>query len=192
MPASTRIFLAASHAVVLLAALLALLTAGCAATGTPASQMLDQLATVPANTGRIVFYREDTIVGAAIQPGIHLDGALVGESKPGGFFFSDVVPGTHRVSARTEVETAVSVTVGDGQTRYLRSAITIGVLAGHVQFTMVREDEARRQLPSMRFTGFALAGKPPRPAAPVPGTAAGGQAPTVSLDDLEALLPRTP
>jgi hypothetical protein len=184
---------------VLLATVLVLLLAGCAATGMPAVQMQDALATLPSRMGRIVFYRDNAFAGAAVQPSILVDGTVVGESKPGCFFFSDVTPGAHEIEARTEASTRMSVSIDEGQTRYVRSAISMGIMVGRVQFTLADDTEALRQLPSLRFTGSMagnLTGRSNKAVEPgIPPAASSmprASSTAVSLDDLDGLLPRKP
>jgi hypothetical protein len=51
-----------------------LLLQGCAATGPKSTEMTAALNAVPGGYGRIVFYRVNSVMGAAVQPEIRLDG----------------------------------------------------------------------------------------------------------------------
>lgn len=171
----------------------AALLAGCAATGPKGAEVADQVARVPAGKARIVIYRDASFVGAAVQPQVMVDSEPAGVSKPGSFFYADVPPGQHEVSARTEVTSSVSLQVSEGQTRYVRTAITMGAFVGRVQFTLVEADEAQRVMPGLAYTGAVLAGSgggaaPSRPSEPAPGAAAR----QVTLDDLDGLLKKAP
>jgi hypothetical protein len=137
-----------------LAAVLSWLT-GCAATGPKASEMASSLGAVPQGYGRIVFFRSNSIVGAAVQPEIRLDGQVVGQSKPGGFFYVDASPGRHSASASTETTSALEIQVVAGQTHYVRSAIGMGLLVGRVVLTVEGQVTAREELSALSYTGVA-------------------------------------
>jgi starvation-inducible outer membrane lipoprotein len=76
-------FLARFRFVALLA--LAAVLAGCA-TGPKFAETSSSMPAVKAGDGRIFFYRSSSMMGAAIQPDVRLNGEVVGPSKPGGFF----------------------------------------------------------------------------------------------------------
>jgi hypothetical protein len=157
-----------------LAAVLLWLT-GCAATGPKGSEIASSLGAVPQGYGRVVFFRSSSIVGAAVQPEIRLDGQVVGQSKPGGFFYVDASPGKHSASASTETTSALEIHVVSGQTHYVRSAIGMGLLVGRVVLTVEGQVTARAELPELSYTGVApvrigAAGAAAAPAAPTAAT----------------------
>lgn len=184
----------------LLMASLVLILSGCAATGPKHAEMEQQLATVPPAKGRIFFYRESSMLGAAIQPKIYLNGSPVGESKPGGFFYADVAGGTVEITAQTEASSAISFELREGEVWYVRSAITMGLMVGRIQFTLVHGREARPAMAGLSYTG---------PVVPANGSSGTGRLPItppssdskgkarsneaaqdLTLDDLDALLPK--
>jgi hypothetical protein len=126
---------------------------GCAATGPKASEMTTSLNTVPAGYGRIVFFRSGSMMGAAIQPDIRLDGQVVGQSKPGGFFYVDASPGRHVAAVSTEATSSVEVQVVSGQTHYVRSAMGFGLVVGRVLLSVEGMITAKGELSSLSYTG---------------------------------------
>jgi hypothetical protein len=172
--------------------LFVVLASGCATTGAKPAEMQAELASVPANKGRIYFYRNSSIVGVAVQPNISLNGLVVGESKPGGFFYADVAPGMHEVTSRTEVMANVTVPIREGETRYVRSSVTMGVVIGRIELTLVEASQASQEISSLSFTGIHHSPPASAPAVmPVPATATRPVQPrAVTLDDLDALLPK--
>jgi hypothetical protein len=96
------------------AAIVLCLLQGCAATGLKGFEMATALNTVPPGYGRIVFYRSSSVVGAAVKPNIRVDGQVVGESRPGGFFFVDASPDKHMASVSTEATTDLEINVVSG------------------------------------------------------------------------------
>src|SRR5258705_2113838 len=102
--------------------LVALLMGGCAATGPTHTEIKSTFAPLDANQGRVFFYRAASMVGAAIQPDISLNGEIVGTSIPGGFFYKDVAAGNQRVSTSTEVERQLTFTICAREIRYVRTS----------------------------------------------------------------------
>lgn len=173
--------------------------ASCTASGPKLADLDLRITHAPDGSGRIFLYRDASIVGAAVQPKIYLNGTQVGDSKPGGFFFVDVPSGVHVVSARTENEASASVSIREGETIYVRSSIAMGLVVGRIQFTVVHEQEARRVISSLRFTGSissipvpeARGGHKTTPG-PLDGPSHSRDASSITLDDLDALLPKKP
>ncbi len=165
---------------------------GCAATGLKPTEMQETLNNIPVNKGRIYFYRTNSMVGMAMQPNISLNGSVVGESKPGGFFFVDVEPGTHEASARTEVTAKAVIPIRDGETRYVRSSINMGIMVGRIELTLIDPVQAKNELGSLSFTGprTESVASPTNVAPPPPTEERPPRARTVTLDDLDALLPK--
>src|SRR5713226_410680 len=133
----------------------AVMLVGCAAEGVRHADMKTSMPALRPSDGRIYFYRVDSIVGAAIQPDIRLNGEVVGESIPGGFFFVDRRPGKYEAHASTEVERSVVFTLAAGETKYIRTPTTFGLLVGHLAFDLMSRSEAEAELPSLRYTGKA-------------------------------------
>ena len=106
------------------------LLSGCAASGRSYTAVSSELPSIKENGCRVVFYRTDSMVGAALQPEIRLDHQVVGKSQPGGFFYVDTSPGRHVATSQTETEAALEFDVQAGQTVYVSSSITLGLLVG--------------------------------------------------------------
>ena len=138
-------------AVIALAALL-----GACASGPKLAEMKSSIPAIKANQGRIYFYRSGSMMGAAIQPNIIVNGQVVGESKPGGFFFVDLPPGAVQVSTSSEVEKKLSLTLDAGQTRYVRTVIGFGLLVGRVYPELVDDAEGAKGLAETGYIGKPL------------------------------------
>lgn len=131
------------------------LLAGCAS-GVKHSEMAASIPTVKAGEGRIYFLRSTSMFGAAIQPDIRLNNEVVGESKPGGFFFVDRPAGKYVASAATETEKTLSFVLDAGETKYVRSSPSLGLLAGRVVLELETPDKAKEELPSLSYTGTPI------------------------------------
>ena len=159
----------------------ALLT-GCAS-GPRFSEVSSSILPIPAAEGRIYFFRSSSMMGAAIQPDIHLNGQVVGSSKPGGFFYLDRPAGTYTASTTTEVEKTTTFTLAVGETRYLRTSISMGLLVGHVAVEVEEPQKAMAEIQTLSLTGSVVTGAS---AAPPTTVAASVRDPEVAAADRPA------
>jgi hypothetical protein len=134
------------------AAAVVALASGCA-TGIKHDQMASSMPSLKADQGRIYFFRSSSMMGAAIQPDIRLNGQVVGTSKPGGFFYVDRPAGNYVASASTETEKTVSFTLQPGETKYIRSSIGFGIVAGRAVLEPETPEKAKAELGSLSYTG---------------------------------------
>lgn len=140
---------------VLTTLVLASTLAGCAATGTKFAAQEASTPAVAADKGRVYFYRANSMVGAAIQPELHLDGKVVGKSQPGGYFYVDADAGSHEAQASTEATNKVSFVLDKGETKYVRTKVQMGLMVGRVVPELVGAEEARKELTDLSYTGAA-------------------------------------
>lgn len=136
------------------AAACALILAGCAS-GPKYQEVSNAMPTLRTSEGRIYFLRSSSMLGAAIQPDIRLNGQVVGESKPGGFFYVDRPAGNYVASTSTEVEKMASFVLNTGETKYLRTSPSLGLLAGRIVVELETPEKARAELPTLSYTGGA-------------------------------------
>ena len=138
----------------LLAVGVLLLLSGCA-TGAKYTEVRSTLPSLTASQGRIYFYRPSAL-GAAVQPGINLNGQKVGSAKPHGFYFVDRAPGNYEVTAATETEKKLTFTLEPGQERFVRLKIQMGVFVGRIVPELVDKAEAEGELKDMSFIAEPL------------------------------------
>ena len=132
------------------------LFAGCAATGPSQSEIAASIPPVPADKGRIYFFRGTTILGAAVTSDIRLNGRVVGISQRSSFFFVDEAPGNCTISTSTEVERQLTFTLLAGETKYVRTSVSMGVLVGRVNSTLESPDIANAEIANLSYTGTTL------------------------------------
>lgn len=125
---------------------------GCAS-GVKHADMAASIPTLKAGEGRVYFLRSASMLGAAIQPDIKLNGEVVGASKPGGFFFVDRPAGKYVVSVATETEKTLHLTLDSGETKYVRSSPTVGILVGRVVLSQESAEDAVDELAGLSYTG---------------------------------------
>ena len=107
---------------------------------------------LPQNIGRIYIYRT-SILGAAIQPDVKVNGDVVGSAVPNGFFYVDLKPGNHEIVTSTEVDRKLSLSLEKGETRYVRLNISMGFFVGHVYPELVDPEEGRKEIQDLHYTG---------------------------------------
>ena len=139
-----------------LVALLAIaaVMAGCA-TGPKFTETSSTMPTVKAGEGRIFFYRSSSMLGAAVQPDVRLNGEVVGPSKPGGFFYVDRPAGSYSAAASTETEKTVTFQLDAGETKYIKMTPQFGVVVGRVVLSVESPQTARTELSSLSYVGTA-------------------------------------
>jgi len=126
---------------------------GCAASGPKFSVAEATTPKLNADQGRVYFYRNSSMLGAGLQPSVVLDGANVGNSQQGGYFYVDTAAGNHVAVTSTETDNKVSFVLDKGEVKYVRTAVSMGVLVGHVVPTLVGSDEATKELAELSYTG---------------------------------------
>jgi hypothetical protein len=169
----------------------AVVLAGCA-TGPRFNDVQSSIPEVTPGQGRIFFYRQAALVGAALQPEIRLNDEVVGRSQPGSFFFVDRFPGPMRVATETEIENTLEFSLSPGQTRYVETSTTFGVMVGRVSPKLIDAEQAMRELQSLAYIGSAIplaASRPGIPPSP-PATQRNAGPVPVKLDDLQQLMPK--
>ncbi|WP_109581464.1 DUF2846 domain-containing protein [Cupriavidus plantarum] len=142
--------------------------------------------------GRVYFYRDGLFFGGALRPDITLNGMTVGASEPGGFFYVDRPAGSYRATTGTETEKSVSFVLAAGETKYLRTYATLGIVVARVVIELVTADDARKDLPSLSYTASPVARLAGSPIASAPnlGNAQQSASPlqsTGDINDAEAL-----
>jgi hypothetical protein len=133
--------------------------AGCAATGPLYTEVASSIPAVPANKGRIYFFRPDTMLGAAVTADINLNGKVVGRSERASFFYVDENPGKCTVATSTELERQLTFVLEPGQTKYVRTSVSFGVMVGRINPELVAPDAAKAELAGLHYTGTEMAKK---------------------------------
>lgn len=125
---------------------------GCATSGPKYTELMPSVSSVPPDSGRIYIYRT-SILGAAIQPEVKINGEVVGRAVPNGFFYIDKKPGTYEILTSTEVDRKLSLLLDAGQNRFVRLNISMGFFVGHVYPELVEPEIGQKEIEDCRFTG---------------------------------------
>ena len=131
---------------------LCLLLGACATSGPKYSEAKPAAAVPAAGDGRIYVYRT-ALLGMAVQPDVKINGEVVGQATPNGYFYIDRKPGNYEITTSTEVERKLSLTLDKDQTRYVRLDISFGFFVGHVYPELVDNDVGLKELQDCRYTG---------------------------------------
>ncbi|WP_348984422.1 DUF2846 domain-containing protein [Achromobacter sp. Bel] len=138
------------------AVLATVVMAGCAS-GVKHSQMASTIPVVQQGEGRIYFMRSASMFGAAVQSDIRLNGEVVGRSQPGGFFYVDRPQGTYKASTSTETEKTLSFVLDAGETKYVRSSPSLGLMVGRIVLELDTPEKAEKELGGLSYTGKPVA-----------------------------------
>lgn len=133
--------------------------------GTPFPQVAASLPPVPADRGRIYFYRDYEPYESLSRPPLYLNGGVVGTSIPGGVFYRDVAPGTYEIkvlSLNLYPNQFKTITLHPGDSYYAKieslrawAGDDNGDLSSFVSDTfvvvLIDPNQARRELELMRY-----------------------------------------
>jgi hypothetical protein len=136
----------------LLAYCLVALTLSACASGVKFIEMNPGTMPKDQDSGRIFFYRT-TVLGAALQPDINLNGTKIGNAVAQGFFYVDRPPGNYEVVTSTEVDRKVTFVLEKGQTRFVRFSVSMGFFVGHVYGELVDSAEGLEEIKECKYTG---------------------------------------
>ena len=128
----------------------AFIASGCAS-GPQYKEVASSIPTLKEAQGRIYFYRSSSMIGAALQPTIKVNGDPVGKSQPGGFFYVDEPAGQYVVSTATETEKSVSFKLDAGETKYVKTSVGFGLLVGRIIPSIESPDEALKNLEDLHY-----------------------------------------
>jgi hypothetical protein len=112
-----------------------------------------QLPPLKPGYGRVYFTQPGVFAGSAIQPEIRMNNEVVGRSTPGGFSYVDRPPGKYVVTTATEVVNAVTFQLAAGETKYIKTAVTHGILVGRVTPTLELPEQGQSDISRLRYVG---------------------------------------
>jgi hypothetical protein len=72
---------------------------------------------------------------------------------PAGSLMSTAPPGKYAVTTATEVENAVTFQLAAGETKYIKTAVTPGILVGHVTPTLEFPEQGQSDITRLRYVG---------------------------------------
>lgn len=128
----------------LLIAGITLTMTGCASVplGDPARDaQLKQFKPKP-NVAGVYIYRNESM-GAAVKMDVAIDGKLTGQTAAKTFLYTEVKPGTHTVTSKTESVSELTLNAVAGKLYYIWQEVKMGVMSARSKLQLV--DEATGQ-----------------------------------------------
>ena len=102
--------------------------------------------------GRIYIYCT-AASGADFLPTVIVNGEEVGKAKPNSFFYVDRLAGKYEISLSTKAERSMSLTLGDGEMKYVRLDVKTGLFVGRVDLVSVDKAVGEQEMKWMTYTG---------------------------------------
>lgn len=134
------------------------LLVGCASSGPPYAEVAAYILPVPADKGRIYFYRADTYLGSGLTGNVYLNDRVVGKSERAGFFFVDEKPGTCSTWTDSGDERKVTFTLAAGETKYVQTAVVVGAWKGSLIPQIMYPEQGKTEITTLRYNGAPLSG----------------------------------
>jgi hypothetical protein len=96
-----------------------------------------------ADSGRIYLYRESSMMGAAVQPDVYVNGVQVWVAKNGDYYYIDRPAGSYEINTSTDdKDDAITLPLVAGQSTYVQIHIKFGLFAGHGAPLIVNPQQA--------------------------------------------------
>ena len=138
----------------LICAMLVMSLISCASTGPQYYTVKNNIAELPSERSRLVFYRPDILFGAGGQPNILLDGNKVGRSLRGTIFYVDIEPGKHRITVPAMLypgETTINIEAMQGEVVYVKTSMGGASFIGRTDVEVIGAEQATKEIESLVF-----------------------------------------
>ena len=135
----------------LISVVILLCTAGCASGPTYEEYSSTIEPPLPLD-GRIYIYRTNAF-GAAVQPTVMVNGENVGKANLKSFLYIDRLAGKYDISTSIKAERSLSLILQEGEVKYVRIDVKLGVFGGHIELVLVDKTVGEQELKSLNYTG---------------------------------------
>lgn len=125
--------------------LLVLSLVGCASVpmGDPKQDAALKEFSAKPNVAGIYIYRNESF-GAAVRMDIEIDGNPLGQSAANTYFYTEVAPGSHTVTSKSENADSIVVDAVAGKLYYIWQEVKMGLLYARTKLHLVSEDEGKK------------------------------------------------
>ncbi|MDD2278215.1 MAG: hypothetical protein PHD06_03495 [Bacteroidales bacterium] len=107
--------------------------------------------------GTLIIYRDkQQLQGQNFNYPVMINGSEVALIKQGTFYTKSLAPGKYKVSAKTEIESGVIVTILPNDTSYVRCSVNMGFWVGRPDIIQVDKNSARSSLASSVYQDLSL------------------------------------
>lgn len=91
----------------------------------------------------LYIYRNESI-GAAVRMDVEVDGKPLGQTAAKTYFYTEVVPGKHTVTSKSENDDTLHMETTAGKLYYIWQEVKMGVLYARTKLHLVGEDEGKK------------------------------------------------
>lgn len=99
---------------------------------------------MPSTDKAVVYIFRNESMGAAIKMPLLIDGQSVGDTAANTYLRKELVPGTHTIVSKTEVDSTLTMDMQAGKTYYVWQEVKMGVFAARSALHQVDETKGRQ------------------------------------------------
>ena len=128
------------------------LLAACSSTSKNVESFESKAKPLADGMGRIYVYRKSKMMGGGLRPAVKVNGAVVGKSAPGTYFYFDKAPGEYTMSCSVLMQHSIRFQVKAGETVFVETRSTVGRFAGHIRPGIVTPKEGAAAAAKCKYT----------------------------------------
>lgn len=127
------------------AAAISLSLVGCASVpmGDPKQDAALKTFTEKQNVSGIYIYRNESM-GASVKMDVDVDGKPLGQTAAKTYFYTEVEPGKHTVTSKSENTSSVQLDTVAGKLYYIWQEVKMGALYARTKLSIVSEEEGKK------------------------------------------------
>lgn len=91
----------------------------------------------------LYIYRNESI-GAAVRMDVDVDGKPLGQTAAKTYFYTEVAPGKHTITSKSENTDSIQVDTVAGKLYYVWQEVKMGVLYARTKLHLVSEEEGKK------------------------------------------------
>lgn len=129
----------------LIAAIFTLSLVGCASVPMGDAKRNAELKTFKTNAAvaGIYIYRNESF-GAAVKMDILVDGKALGETAAKTYFYSELTPGKHTITSKSENDDTIEIDTVAGKLYYVWQEVKMGLMYARTKLHLVSEEEGKK------------------------------------------------
>lgn len=129
----------------IVAAAISLSLVGCASVpmGDPKQDAALKTFTEKQNVSGIYIYRNESM-GASVKMDVDVDGKPLGQTAAKTYFYTEVEPGKHTVTSKSENTSSVQLDTVAGKLYYIWQEVKMGALYARTKLSIVSEEEGKK------------------------------------------------
>lgn len=95
------------------------------------------------NVAGLYIYRNESI-GGAVRMDVEVDGKPLGQTAAKTYIYTEVTPGEHSVTSKSENDDTLEINAAAGKLYYIWQEVKMGVLYARTKLHLVSEDEGKK------------------------------------------------